>query len=161
MLKKHKSCISYCLQNSYNAFILYLYLYLSFLNLYVLIYIDIVPIAIDECLKRLETLSTTELPLDSKANCDFQVRNFFEIAETFNFVYDYTFFCALSPAIRDQWARKMADLVVPGGLLMTLIFPIRPGDDGVKGPPHAVSSVEVFWLIVYNFCIASIFIRNY
>ena len=122
-----------------HLFNLYNYIYL-----FIYIYIDIVPIAIDECLKRLETLSITELPLDSKANCDFQVRNFFEIAETFNFIYDYTFFCALSPAIRDQWALKMADLVVPGGLLMTLIFPIRPGDDGVKGPPHAVSSVEVF-----------------
>jgi hypothetical protein len=54
----------------------------------------------------------------------------------FNFIYDYTFLCALDPSIRGQWAAKMADLITPGGQLLTLIYPIC---DKVDGPPFAVN----------------------
>jgi methyl halide transferase len=74
-------------------------------------------------------------------NVDFIKGNFFELstaeAEKFDFIYDYTFFCALSPTIRGDWAKQMGNLLVSGGILMTLIFPIRPADD--YGPPFAVS----------------------
>lgn len=55
-------------------------------------------------------------------------------------MYDYTFMCALEPSIRGQWAQKMADLVAPGGLLLTLIFPICEKEGG---PPFKVS-LEVY-----------------
>lgn len=68
--------------------------------------------------------------------------NFFDIDTTlpenqFDFVYDYTFLCALDPSIRPDWANKMAALVKPGGELCTLIYPIQPAKEG--GPPFKVS----------------------
>lgn len=55
----------------------------------------------------------------------------------FDFVYDYTFLCALNPILREDWARKMAALVKEGGELLTLIFPIREKPSNV--PPFMVS----------------------
>jgi hypothetical protein len=77
-----------------------------------------------------------------KPNADFQTTSFFELdASTedkkFDFVYDYTFLCALAPSVRPLWAQKMADLVKAEGELLTLVFPIRPVD--AIGPPFAVS----------------------
>lgn len=103
--------------------------------------IDLEAIAIEQCQKRLDSLTVQECPDLHRPNCDFQVMNFFDINNDnkFDFIYDYTFLCALNPSIRRLWASKMADLTKKGGLLFTLIFPIRDGDDGTKGPPHAVS----------------------
>ena len=59
---------------------------------------------------------------------------------TFDLVYDYTFLCALRPADRDAWAARMHQLLRPGGLLVTLMFPLRPEPlDLSKGPPFALS----------------------
>lgn len=67
--------------------------------------------------------------------------NFFDIkfdkdSDKFDFIYDYTFFCALEPEIRPLWGNQMASLVKPGGELFTLIFPVMEKPDG---PPFAVS----------------------
>lgn len=75
--------------------------------------------------------------------CDFRNQNFFDLnkysdqpKELYDFVYDYTFFCALDPSIRSNWAKQMANVIKPGGLLMTVIFPII---EKVGGPPFGVS----------------------
>lgn len=56
----------------------------------------------------------------------------------FRLVVDYTFLCALPVEMRADWARKMAELVEVGGVLLTLIFPLlkRPEEGG---PPHGVT----------------------
>lgn len=70
--------------------------------------------------------------------------NFFDdnvASGPFDFVYDYTFFCALPPAKRTMWATGMARRLVNGGLLATLMFPLgKPPKDG--GPPFGVSFDE-------------------
>lgn len=78
-----------------------------------------------------------------KDQCDFRHQNFFDLnkysdqpKELYDFVYDFTFFCALDPSIRSNWANQMANVIKPGGLLMTVIFPII---DKVGGPPFGVS----------------------
>jgi len=50
---------------------------------------------------------------------------------------DYTFFCALPPALRPAWARAMARLLGARGELLTLIYPIDASRTG--GPPFASS----------------------
>ena len=72
-------------------------------------------------------------------NAKFRKGNFFDLDELdkFDFIYDYTFLCALDPSVRVDWARKMSALLVPGGILMTLIFPIIDVKEG--GPPFKVS----------------------
>ncbi|KAJ8774210.1 hypothetical protein K2173_009641 [Erythroxylum novogranatense] len=54
----------------------------------------------------------------------------------FDLIFDYTFFCAIEPQMRSDWARQVRDLLKPDGELITLIFPIS---DHVGGPPYKVS----------------------
>lgn len=48
-----------------------------------------------------------------------------------------SFFVAIPPPRRVDWARQMAKLVKPGGFLITLVFPIIDPDTGT-GPPFYV-----------------------
>lgn len=102
--------------------------------------LDISQTAVQAARDRLNTLSEVECPF--KPNAEFSTTSFFDLDGSteemkFDFIYDYTFLCALGPSVRPQWAQKMAELVKPKGLLLTVIFPIRPPDD--KGPPFQVS----------------------
>jgi len=62
----------------------------------------------------------------------------------YDFIYDYTFFCALPPNQRGQWAERMSTLLKPmTGKLLTLIFPVLEKVDKdkvpLKGPPFPVT----------------------
>ncbi|RDW90568.1 uncharacterized protein DSM5745_02343 [Aspergillus mulundensis] len=59
----------------------------------------------------------------------------------FDLVYDYTFLCALHPSQRPHWARRMRDLLRPGGLLVCLEFPMYK-DPALPGPPWGVNGVH-------------------
>ncbi len=67
----------------------------------------------------------------------------FEPDARFNLVWDYTFFCAIDPSQRPAWGRHMAELVAPGGLLVTLVFPVVPGAPPDRGPPYAIHPEDV------------------
>lgn len=102
--------------------------------------LEISETAVDAAKSRLSSLSESECQY--KENARFELVNFFDLTPTsdtekYDFVYDYTFLCALDPSIREGWASKMAEVVKPGGLLLTLIFPIN--EVKVGGPPHKVS----------------------
>ena len=60
----------------------------------------------------------------------------------FDIVYDYTFFCAIDPQLRDSWARAMARAVKPGGRLAALIFPVDAARGRDVGPPFAVTPAD-------------------
>lgn len=100
--------------------------------------IDIAENAVKAALEVASTLSV----IPPRSYYDIETTSFFDLptdsASKFDFVYDYTFLCALDPQIRPDWARKMADLVKEGGVLMTVIFPIRD-DENIPGPPFTVS----------------------
>lgn len=58
----------------------------------------------------------------------------------FDFIFDYTFFCALPPHLRPQWGAQMAKLLdLNSGRLLTFMFPILPDADSMQGPPFPVS----------------------
>ncbi len=105
--------------------------------------IDIAPTAVEEARS---WLAGQSIPPECKV--EVQQANFFDLAppsdQLFDFVYDYTFFCALDPVLRPLWASKMAALIRAGGRLATLIFPIwdiPPHHLGLNGgnPPFPVS----------------------
>ncbi|KAM0791665.1 hypothetical protein ACM66B_006101 [Microbotryomycetes sp. NB124-2] len=84
-------------------------------------------------------------------NVDFKVASFFDFEhkDFFALAYDYTFFCAIPHSLRKPWADRYADLIRPGGVLITLVFPIdgdRPG-----GPPFSVSEVAYDQILSPNF----------
>ncbi|AKD04480.1 methyltransferase domain-containing protein [Pontibacter korlensis] len=49
-------------------------------------------------------------------------QNFFELQEQYDLIIEQTFFCALDPQLRPQYAEKSAQLLKPGGKLMGLLF---------------------------------------
>ncbi|KAL7282129.1 hypothetical protein ACG7TL_003598 [Trametes sanguinea] len=73
-------------------------------------------------------------------NVKFEVCDFFAVEEeaAFELIYDYTFFVAIPPSMRQAWGKQISRLVKPGGYLITLIFPILPYTDA--GPPFYVRS---------------------
>ncbi|GAB7358918.1 hypothetical protein MBLNU230_g4138t1 [Neophaeotheca triangularis] len=58
---------------------------------------------------------------------------------SFDIIYDYTFLCALPPALRPQWARRMSSLLSPNGRLVCLEFPLHK-DPKMGGPPFGLQS---------------------
>lgn len=60
---------------------------------------------------------------------------------TFDFIFDYTFFCALHPSMRSSWGEQMAKLLTPGtGRLLTIMFPMLPTTaNRLDGPPFPVT----------------------
>lgn len=77
---------------------------------------------------------------------DLATRDFFAFtpAAPFDLIFDYTFFCALPPALRGAWGRQTAALLArPSGALLTLMFPLESDADGTDptaaGPPFPVS----------------------
>ena len=79
---------------------------------------------------------------DLPGTVDYEVTNFFSYAPArgFDFVWDYTFFCALDPDQRSSWSQTMERLVKPGGLLATLLFPFEDPISGKEGPPWPINS---------------------
>ncbi|KAJ6014551.1 hypothetical protein N7540_009142 [Penicillium herquei] len=59
----------------------------------------------------------------------------------FDLIYDYTFFCALEPALRPKWALRQTQLLAPSprGNLICLEYP-RHKDPKANGPPFAAPS---------------------
>ncbi|KKA21609.1 hypothetical protein T310_4396 [Rasamsonia emersonii CBS 393.64] len=60
---------------------------------------------------------------------------------SFDLIYDYTFFCALQPSLRSKWALRQTQLLSPSpiGNLICLEFPTTK-DPLAGGPPYAAPS---------------------
>ena len=56
----------------------------------------------------------------------------------FDLIYDYTFLCALPPALRPRWAKRMSELLAPAGHLVCLEFPLQK-EPKAGGPPHGLT----------------------
>ena len=108
--------------------------------------VDIAREAIDRA-KEILSLKKTEV---AAAECDVILANFFDsnvfAPATFDFIFDYTFFCAIAPSQRAAWGLRTATLLKPGGLLLTFAFPLdddeKAADPATPGPPHAVSIAQ-------------------
>ncbi|XP_072964228.1 probable thiol methyltransferase 2 [Typha angustifolia] len=69
------------------------------------------------------------------ANCLFLAADFFSWnpTELFDLIFDYTFFCAIDPSMRLDWAKKISDILKPDGELITLMYLVS---DQEGGPPY-------------------------
>ena len=74
----------------------------------------------------------------------FEQRDIFTLGDdtfqAFDGVWEYTCFCAIDPARRDEYVRTVASILRPGGWLLACFFPLRAVG---AGPPFAVSRAEV------------------
>jgi SAM-dependent methyltransferase len=75
----------------------------------------------------------------------YEVTDFFSYAPArgFEFVWDYTFFCALDPDQRSAWSQTMKRLVEPAGVLATLLFPFEDPISDRAGPPGPINTEMV------------------
>ncbi len=66
-----------------------------------------------------------------------------QLNETFDYVLEYTCFCAIDPKRRSEYADLVERLLKPAGIYIDLAFPLdgRPG-----GPPFAVTEKEILGL---------------
>ena len=81
----------------------------GFENVFVL---DISEIALENIKKRGPNFPTTHL----------LHANFFEIEDSFDMVIEQTFFCAIDPSLRLQYAQKMQSILTPKGKIVGLLF---------------------------------------
>ena len=63
-----------------------------------------------------------------------------DFAGVFDGVWEYTCFCAIDPARREEYVRVLHTILRPGGLLLACFFPLREGGDG---PPFPVSRADI------------------
>lgn len=75
--------------------------------------------------------------------------DFFAEEGRYALVWDCTFLCALPKDMREAWADKHAELVQPGGTLISLVFPMFPEDHprAKAGPPFNLDCATVRGLL--------------
>jgi SAM-dependent methyltransferase len=66
-----------------------------------------------------------------------------ELNNSFDYVLEYTCFCAIDPKRRTEYADLMTRLLKPNGIYIDLAFPL---DGRAGGPPFAVKESEVMEL---------------
>ncbi|KAH6887817.1 S-adenosyl-L-methionine-dependent methyltransferase [Coprinopsis sp. MPI-PUGE-AT-0042] len=80
---------------------------------------------------------TNSLSKPTYKNAQFLHKDFFTVElpeeERFELVMDHTFFCAIPPSRRGEWGRRMAEIIKPGGYLITNCYPMLPQME--TGPP--------------------------
>ena len=63
-----------------------------------------------------------------------------DYAGVFDGVWEYTCFCAIDPARREEYVRVLHTILRPGGILLACFYPLREGTDG---PPFPVSRADI------------------
>ncbi|KAI8053017.1 S-adenosyl-L-methionine-dependent methyltransferase [Syncephalis plumigaleata] len=103
---------------------------------------EISPTALEACRKNAKA---------ANCNAKFILADFFteSLGEPFDFVFDYTFLCAIQPEQRNDWSRRMGEIIRSGGLLVTLMFPLDPSR--TTGPPFGLSVELYHQLLDANF----------
>ena len=89
----------------------------------------------------------------AEAHVEILQHDIFTLPETldnsFDYVLEYTCFCAIDPKRRAEYADLVTRLLKPNGMYIDLAFPL----DGRKGgPPFAVTEAEIFDLFQKRGC---------
>ncbi len=99
--------------------------------------VDFSPSAVEA----MRELADPAAPLDIMQHDMFQLPH--QMDGKFDYVLQYTCFCAIDPGRRDEYADLVARLLKPGGLYIDLAFPL---DGRAGGPPFAVTDQEIVGL---------------
>ena len=91
-----------------------------------------------EAVSEMHRLAEVEAPVEIVQHDIFTLPD--TLHHSFDYVLEYTCFCAIDPKRRPEYADLVARLLKPNGMYIDLAFPL----DGRKGgPPFAVSALEV------------------
>lgn len=72
----------------------------------------------------------------------------FDFAERYPVVYERAFLCALPPRLWADYAKRMAELIAPGGSLLGYFF-VAP--EGERGPPFPIAEERLQELLAGHF----------
>lgn len=66
------------------------------------------------------------------------------VGRSFSAIWEHTCFCAIDPALRENYAQATAELLLPGGVFAAAFYltPHNLGEDGA-GPPFGASTHEI------------------
>lgn len=85
------------------------------------------------------------LAAHDKLNIKFLQQDFFLLDEnyynSFDYIYDYTTLCAIDPSRKNEYARKVFQLLKKGGKFIAILFPVERRE---SGPPFGLDVVEIF-----------------
>lgn len=84
-----------------------------------------------------------DFPDDQLLNIDF-----FDLDNEFDLILEQTFFCALDPSLRENYAKKMSELLKPKAKLIGLLFNFELTEEG---PPFGGSTSEYISLFEPKF----------
>ncbi|MFC3811864.1 methyltransferase domain-containing protein [Lacihabitans lacunae] len=70
--------------------------------------------------------------------CEVIHGDFFKLEGQFDLVIEQTFFCAINPSLRPQYASKMAEILAPNGKIAGLLFEMEKPE----GPPFGGHTQE-------------------
>ena len=80
-------------------------------------------------------------------NASFQEGDFFNtpagFKESFDWVWEHTCFCAISPEARSKYVSAVKNVLRPGGKLLALFFLNPALDSPLEGPPFGTSKTEL------------------
>ena len=104
---------------------------------------DIAPSAVNAAKSM---LVEDEIPKEITERISIEERNFFDAGSDagFDLAWDCTFLCAIQLEQREAWAARYAKLIKPGGMLVSLVFPVFPENHerrGVGPPFHLDTSI--------------------
>jgi len=99
--------------------------------------VDFSPSAVNE----MEKLNDTDAPVEILQHDLFKLPSRFD--GTFDYMLEYTCYCAIDPRRRAEFVDLAARLLKPGGLYISLAYPIS---QQTGGPPFAVSVPEMLSL---------------
>jgi methyl halide transferase len=77
-------------------------------------------------------------------------RDFFSLTQDpyhhqrYDYIWEYTFFCAIDPALRAEYVKMMRLLLRPQGILVALFFPLHT--EVPNPPPYPVKEEEIHTL---------------
>lgn len=83
----------------------------------------------------------------------FVVGDFFELKGQFDYIIEQTFFCALTPHLREDYVIKMKELLHPDGKLVGLMF---NADLNTEYPPYGGCQEEYLDLFSKHFSVVNL-----
>lgn len=92
----------------------------------------------EEAVREMHALADPRFPHEILKMDLFEIPSSYE--GKFDYLLEYTCYCAIDPARRSEYVTKVALLLKPGGIYIALVFPISKHKGG---PPYAVSSDEL------------------
>ena len=94
-----------------------------------------------EAVREMQRLGSPDAPVEILRHDIFTLPD--TLNHFFDYVLEYTCFCAIDPKRRAEYADLVKRLLKPGGIYVDLAFPL---DRREGGPPFAVSAAEILEL---------------